>query len=172
MQITMPIARAAFILVRTESYLGDDCNVTGSITSRWLDNNPNLVALRLYALWAYANATGDWSAIESHWSLITQQFQQFVDAYDPSLGFCHFEEWRVKRLNIGAQIGAAQAVRDMAAHLGHTGTQAQAGQRCWKTCWTPASPWQILFLTFTTLVSGNRPQSVSIPTVPSIMPTS
>jgi len=107
-------------------YFGDDCNVAGGITSWWFDNNPNLVALRLYALWAYADATGDWSAIESHWSLITQQFQQFVDAYDPALGFCHFDEWRVKRLSIGAQIGAAQAVRDMAAHLGHTSTQAQA----------------------------------------------
>ncbi|RLC96732.1 MAG: hypothetical protein DRI77_08165, partial [Chloroflexi bacterium] len=55
-----------------------------------------------------------------------QQFQRFVDAYDPSLGFCAFEGWRVKRLNIGAQIGMAQAVRDMAVHLGHTSTQAQA----------------------------------------------
>jgi uncharacterized repeat protein (TIGR01451 family) len=106
--------------------VGDDCAVANSVESWWWDNNPNLVALRLYALWAYADATGDWSTVESHWSLITNQFQQFVDAYDPALGFCDFEGWIVRRLNIGAQIGAAQAVRDMAAHLGHTGTQAQA----------------------------------------------
>ncbi|MCP4536091.1 MAG: PQQ-binding-like beta-propeller repeat protein [Chloroflexi bacterium] len=106
--------------------VGDDCSITNGITSWWFDNNRNLIALRLYALWAYADTTGDWSAIESRWSLITQQFQLFVTAYDPSLGFCDFEEWRVKRLSIGAQIGAAQAVRDMADHLGHTSTQAQA----------------------------------------------
>ncbi len=108
-------------------YVGDEnCLVSDKVISRWLANNPNLVGLRLYALWAYADATGDWDAIEAQWSLITQQFQRFVDAYDPALGFCNFEEWRVGRLNIGAQIGAAQAVRDIAAHLGHADTQAEA----------------------------------------------
>jgi len=106
--------------------IAEDCNVSGSINSWWFDNNRNLIALRLYALWAYADATGDWSAIESHWSLITQQFQLFVAAYDSSLGFAAFEHWRIKRLNIGAQIGMAQAVRDMADHLGHTTTETQA----------------------------------------------
>jgi uncharacterized repeat protein (TIGR01451 family) len=107
-------------------HVGDDCYLTGRVTSNWYDNNPNLVGLRLYALWAYASATGDWNVIEAHWSLIAQQFQQFVDAYNPALGFCNFPEWLAGRLNIGAQIGAAQAVRDMAAHLGHADTEAQA----------------------------------------------
>jgi uncharacterized repeat protein (TIGR01451 family) len=108
-------------------YVGDEnCLAGGTVISHWFANNPNLIGLRLYALWAYADATGDWDAIEAHWSLITQQFQGFVDAYDPALGFCNFEEWLSGRLNIGAQIGAAQAVRDMAAHLGHADTQAQA----------------------------------------------
>jgi len=107
-------------------YVGSDCNLAGRIIARWYDNNPNLVGLRLYALWAYADATGDWNAIETHWSLIRQQFQQFLDAYDPALGYCAFEEWRVGRLNIGAQIEAAQAVRDMAAHLGYASVRAQA----------------------------------------------
>jgi uncharacterized repeat protein (TIGR01451 family) len=105
----------------------ENCLVSGEVTSYWLANNPNLVGLRLYGLWAYADATGDWDAIEAYWSLITQQFQRFVDAYDPVLGFCNFEGWLSGRLNIGAQIGAAQAIRDMAAHLGHADTQAQAG---------------------------------------------
>jgi hypothetical protein len=105
---------------------GENCLVSDKVTACWWANNPNLDGLRLYALWAYADATGDWEAVEAHWSLITQQFQIFVDAYDPALGFCDFEDWLSKRLNIGAQIGAAQAVRDMAAHLGHADTQAQA----------------------------------------------
>jgi len=107
--------------------VGDaNCRVSNRIQSQWWTDNPNLIGLRLYALWANANATGDWVAIQSKWSLITQQFQKFLDAYDPGLGFCRFEQWRAGRLNIGAQIGAAQAVRDMAAHLGYTTTQAQA----------------------------------------------
>lgn len=111
----------------------DACDATGGLASAWFDNNPNLVGFRLYALWAYADATGDWAAIQSHWTLITQQFQVFVNAYDSDLdfhgldiGLCDFEEWLVRRLNIGAQIAAAQGVRDMAAHLGQVSTQAQA----------------------------------------------
>jgi uncharacterized repeat protein (TIGR01451 family) len=108
-------------------YVGDEnCLVDDKIVSGWWANNPNLVGLRLYALWAYAEATGDWDAIEAHWSLVTQQFQTFVNAYDPALGFCKFPQWLTGRLNIGAQIGAAQAMRDIAAHLGHADTQAQA----------------------------------------------
>jgi uncharacterized repeat protein (TIGR01451 family) len=107
-------------------FVGDDCVGSDKVIARWFANNPNLTGLRLYALWAYADATGDWAAIDGHWSFITQQFRQFVDAYDPALGFCGFEKWLSGRLNIGAQIGAAQAVRDMAAHLGHADTQAQA----------------------------------------------
>jgi uncharacterized repeat protein (TIGR01451 family) len=109
------------------TYVGDDdCLVRGKVISRWWTDNPNLIGLRLYALWAYADATGDWDAIGQNWSLVMQQFQKFIDAYDPNLGFCNFEEWRTGRLNIGAQIGAAQAVRDMAAHLGYADTQAEA----------------------------------------------
>ena len=104
----------------------ENCLDSDDIVSRWLVNNPNLVGRRLYALWAYADATGDWNSIEAHWSLITQQFRRFTVAYDPALGFCDFDEWRTGRLDIGAQIGAAQAVRDMAAHLGHSDVEAQA----------------------------------------------
>lgn len=103
------------------------CIVSGRVLSRWWADNPNLVGLRLYALWAYANATGDWGSIQSHWSLISEQFHRFLDAYDPTLGFCRFEEWHSGRLNIGAQIAAAQAVRDMAAHLGK-GTERNQAQ--------------------------------------------
>ena len=104
----------------------ENCSASDEVISRWVANNPNLVGLRLYALWAYADATSDWGAIEDNWSLITQQFRVFRDAYDPALGFCDFEKWLAGRLNIGAQIGAAQAVRDMAAHLGHTDTRVEA----------------------------------------------
>lgn len=104
----------------------ENCLVDDRVISVWWANNLNLGGLRLYALWAYADATGDWNAIEAHWSLITQQFREFLDAYDPALGFCNFEEWLTGRLNIGAQIGAAQAVRDMAARLDHADMQAQA----------------------------------------------
>lgn len=107
--------------------VGDaNCQGSGKIIARWLTNNPNLVSMRLYALWAYANATGDWSAIQSRWSLIVNQFATINNAYNPALGFSHFEDWRVGRLNIGAQIQAAQAVRDMATRLNQTTTRQQA----------------------------------------------
>jgi uncharacterized repeat protein (TIGR01451 family) len=107
-------------------FVGDDCLGDDKVIARWLANNPNLTGMHLYALWAYADATGDWYAIDTHWALITGLFREFINAYDRSLGLCDFEGWRTGRLNIGAQIGAAQAVRDMAAQLGHTDTQAEA----------------------------------------------
>jgi len=107
-------------------HVGDVCQDSDRVIARWLAGNMNLVGLRLYALWAYADATGDWGVIQDDWSFIAQQFQKFIDAYDPALGFCNFEEWRVGRLNIGVQIGAAQAVRDMATHLGYTSTRDEA----------------------------------------------
>jgi uncharacterized repeat protein (TIGR01451 family) len=109
-----------------------NCRESGEIVSSWYPWNPNLIGLRLYALWAYADATGDWTQIQSHWGFISSQFQNTylnssychpVSEY----GYCTFEEWRTGRLNIPAQIAAAQAVRDMAAHLGESVLQNKAG---------------------------------------------
>jgi uncharacterized repeat protein (TIGR01451 family) len=97
-----------------------------SLTSCWWTDNENLVAQRLYALYVYADATGDWSGIQSNWSLIQEQFMKFYNAYDASLGFCRFQDWHVKRLSINSQILAAQAVKAMATHFGYTSIRNQA----------------------------------------------
>jgi hypothetical protein len=104
---------------------GDGCEV--GLSSRWFDQNINLIGLRLYALWTYANATGDWDAIQANWSLVETQFQLFNQNYDPALGIINYPEWKTGRLNIGAQIAAIQAVRDMAAMLGYTAVEMDAG---------------------------------------------
>lgn len=115
-------------------YQDSDCRIGDQIEAKWQVKNPNLVAMRLYAIWAYANATGDWDRIESHWdNLIWKYFNanflndNFCKPH-ATMNFCVFEEWRVGRLNIGAQIGAAQAVRDMAAHLGKNSARNSADQ--------------------------------------------
>jgi uncharacterized repeat protein (TIGR01451 family) len=97
-----------------------------SLTSCWWTDNENLVAQRLYALYVYANLTGDWATIQGSWSLIQEQFMKFYNAYDPSLGFCRFQDWHVKRLSINSQILAAQAVKAMATHFGYTTIKNQA----------------------------------------------
>jgi outer membrane protein assembly factor BamB len=103
------------------------CAVTaGKIIADWWADNPNLVGLRLYALWTYADATGDWTALQSKWAFIKQQFQPFITKYDPALGFIRFDEWRTGRLNLPAQIAAAQSVRDMADHFGDTAMKSSA----------------------------------------------
>lgn len=110
-----------------------NCQLPGAIGTQWLASNPNLIGLRLYALWAYADATGDWASIQSKWSFLSSQFSTwFLNANnchpEPSMGFCVFELWRVGRLNIGAQIAAAQGMRDMAAHFGDAAMQNNAQQ--------------------------------------------
>jgi uncharacterized repeat protein (TIGR01451 family) len=97
------------------------------IDTRWLADNENLVGERLYAMWTYADATGDWSHVNNRWnSLIKPLFQRFVDAYNPARGFAEFEHWRINRLSINSQIGAALGVLKMAEHQGDTTTQNQA----------------------------------------------
>ncbi len=102
------------------------CNVPSKVHTYWLVDNPNFIGQRLYALWIYAYNTGDWTGISAHWSLLTQQLSVFVNAYNPSLGFCEFPLWFTGRLNIGAQIAAAEGMRNMADHLGDTNTYNQA----------------------------------------------
>jgi uncharacterized repeat protein (TIGR01451 family) len=97
-----------------------------NLRTQWFVDNPNFIGQRLYALWIYAKNTGDWASINAHWSLISDQLGRFVDAYDASVGYCVFPMWHAGRLNIGAQIAAAEGVRNMAEHLGDTGTYNQA----------------------------------------------
>jgi hypothetical protein len=105
----------------------DSCRASGEISAFWWNVNPNLNALRIYAIWAYANATGQWSDVQAKWdSLIVPEFQKYVDAYDPNVKFSQFPEWYTGRLNIGAQIAMAQAVRDMAVQMDDTDTQNSA----------------------------------------------
>jgi uncharacterized repeat protein (TIGR01451 family) len=107
--------------------IGDaNCYVAGQLASIWSAKNYNLIGLRLYALWAYANATGDWASIQANWSFILQQFQVFVTSYDASLGYCNFENWRTGRLNLPAQIAAAEGMRNLADHLEDTATRNTA----------------------------------------------
>lgn len=107
--------------------IGDaNCSVAGQLASNWSAKNYNLVGLRLYALWTYADATGDWASIQSNWSFLLQQFQVFVNGYDSSLGFCRFENWRTGRLNLPAQIAAAEGIGNMADHLGDTAARNAA----------------------------------------------
>ena len=64
----------------------------------------------LYALWAYADATGDWAYLQNHWSEIDALFDDKKDKVDSYAA-------------IGGAIGYAR----IAAHLGHT-TEAQEGE--------------------------------------------
>jgi outer membrane protein assembly factor BamB len=106
---------------------GDGCAQGDFLSVQWNGDNPNLTGQRLYALWAYASTTGDWDSIQSAWEpLILEKFKEFPENYDAKLGFIRFEKWRTKRLDMAAQIEAAQAVRDMAIQLGDPQTKITA----------------------------------------------
>jgi len=104
------------------------CSTNGSLAATWYAKNPNLVGLRLYALWEYASVTGDWGKIQSKWSFIKARWNDFVQkcGSPTSMGFCDFESWREGRLNLPAQIAAAEAMRNMANHVGDSSIEDQA----------------------------------------------
>lgn len=105
------------------------CADNGRLVARWSQENPQTNGLRFYALWAYGNATGDWEGIKAAWKpIILPIFQQYLNGYSTSYQFVRFADWRIGRLNIPAQILAAQAVRDMSVKVGDAAmkTKAQA----------------------------------------------
>jgi outer membrane protein assembly factor BamB len=114
-------------------FYGDDRVKTGAecegegLAAHWNNENPNLNAQRIYALSAYAALSGDWDGVKSVWEpVVLPIFREYLRSYDPKLGFLRFEEWRVGRLNIAAQIEGVQGVRDMATAIGDTATQYAA----------------------------------------------
>lgn len=102
---------------------GDECKADG-LAAHWNNENPNLNLQRLYALWAYATATGDWDSVKAAWQTVVMPlYRQYAGSYSAKLGFLNFEEWRVGRLNVAAQIQGIQAIRDMATQVGDTATK-------------------------------------------------
>ncbi len=120
--------RQCYLFGQSGLFAGSACSAAGALDAAWYAKNPNLVGMRLYALWNYAEATGDWAKIQSNWAFIKARWNDFVQKCGPltSLGFCDFEVWREGRLNLSAQIAAAEAVRSMAARVGDSAVQSQA----------------------------------------------
>ncbi len=105
---------------------GDPCNVNGGIVAAWQRDNELLTGERLYAMAAYSQATGDWSLVNANWSFIKSLFGKFTAAYDSTLGYCKFEKWRVGKLGLASQIGAAAGMLTMATQRGDTATASAA----------------------------------------------
>jgi outer membrane protein assembly factor BamB len=114
-------------------YRQDSLSYDGGISTQWYADNENLVAERLYALWAYGHYTGDWALLQSNWSFIRQLFNDRLSnryvAYGNGRGFCRFEPWHVgELLDLNQQIGGTAAVSYMAARFGDTQTRNRAEQ--------------------------------------------
>ncbi len=120
--------RQCYLFGQSGIATGAACSANSALSATWYAKNPNLVGMRLYALWAYADATGDWAKIQNNWNFIKARWSDFVQKCGSltSMGFCDFEVWREGRLNLPAQIAAAEAMRNMAAHLGDSTIQNQA----------------------------------------------
>jgi len=115
------------------SYDTVNCNLwenecSDEIKSCWYEKNPNLVAERLYAMWAYAHYSGDWDLIESNWEFIRELFTQRISgAYNESLGFCQFQDFLTGYLlGINQQIAGTLGILGMAAQVNDAEVQARA----------------------------------------------
>lgn len=105
---------------------GDACRANSQIITSWQATNDLLIGENLYAMAAYSEATGDWSLVEQRWSLIKSLFKGYSDSWDSTLGFAKFPKWRVGKLGLSSQIGAAAGMLRMARHQGDTTTTQQA----------------------------------------------
>jgi uncharacterized repeat protein (TIGR01451 family) len=108
-----------------------DNNCSSGIRVSWLQNDPNLIAWRLVAMHEIASQTGDWSAVENHWSFIRDLFYTrengLSDKFNETLGLSVFDKWRVNsRLYLHLQIMAADAVAEMANHMDDATTYERA----------------------------------------------
>lgn len=101
----------------------------GAIQAAWLMNNPNLVAERLYATWAYAEYSGDWDFVRRNWPVVRNRFNDLAQYWDASLGFYNFPEWLAGWFSLNNQMNAALAISRMAARVGDAATQADADAR-------------------------------------------
>lgn len=98
----------------------------GAIQVWWFVNNPNLLARRLYATWAYAAYGGDWAFIQRHWPVFRNVFNSLGRYYDASLGFYNFPDWLAGWFSLNDQMNMALALSRMAAQVGDAKTKADA----------------------------------------------
>ncbi len=106
--------RWACIDYDTQSLI-DPCE-RGGIRAGWFWSNPNLIAERIYALYKYAENTGDWETIINNYAFIAGLYQGFESFWDEEVGYFLFPEWHAGAFNSNLQIGAAFAMRNIANH--------------------------------------------------------
>jgi hypothetical protein len=112
--------------------LEDPCADDGSgVSEAWFWSNPNLIAARLYGLYRYVLATGDWARIEANWDFIKTTMVDGLgaDRWDEEAGFFLWEDWIAGRFYPHVQLGAMLAVREMASHVADEPTRAEAATR-------------------------------------------
>ena len=123
-------------LVYGIQYLIDPCTSSaypGQIRMRWFADDLNVVAENLYAMWAYAHYTEDWTLIANNWAKINNLFNRLRNSFDDDLDIIIEREsngspkrWHTPDFKINTQIAAMFGVSQMAAHQGATTVQSQA----------------------------------------------
>jgi len=103
----------------------DPCE-RGGIQAGWFWSNPNLTAERIYALYKYAEKTGDWETILQNYQFIAGLFQGFEPFWDEETGYFLFPEWHAGTFNSNLQIGATFAMREIARQANDVITQQTA----------------------------------------------
>lgn len=103
----------------------DPC-AEGDIWVGWYWSSQNLTAERIYALYQYAQNSGDWATIGQNWNFITGLFAGFETYWDEEAGFFLFPEWHAGPFNPNYQMGAALAMTEMAKRLNDPATEQKA----------------------------------------------
>lgn len=105
----------------------DPCT-NANINSGWYWSNYLLTGKRLYALYKYAQMTGDWTLIQNNWNFIKARFADITPSsqYDANAGFFLYQGFVSGPFSPDIQMGAMLGVSEMAKQVGDTATQASA----------------------------------------------
>ncbi len=97
------------------------------IKSCWLANNENYIAERVYAIYAYAQYTGDWQLVEDNWDFIVSRYNVVSDLFDSNLGHAVTKQWLSgQNLDLQTQAACLYAMKEMAYHVGDNDIADQA----------------------------------------------
>ena len=109
--------------------LQDPCLDDG-INVHWFKDNEYLVMEKLFALYKYAQLTGDEDLISENWAFIRSIYENYSDIWDQEAGFFLPFGWHASvKVNYNTQITAMLAVREMASMADDSEIFSEANSR-------------------------------------------
>ena len=109
--------------------LQDPCQDNG-INVYWFKDNEYHVMQNLFAIYKYAELSGDEALVAGNWSFIKSIYQKYSGQWDEEAGFFLPQAWHAgEKINFNTQMTAMLAVREMASMANDSQIYSEANSR-------------------------------------------